>query len=106
MKQMLLSLIFSFLFVASAWAAPFLSCAPQLHTTDYIVTVDGVDYESPGQDMGDNTVRLHFDLAGLSDGNHTCAVISKNIWGESEPVPFDFNKTVPECVSALEIIAQ
>ena len=102
---MLLSLVFSFLFVASVWGAPFLSSNPQLHATSYTVTIDGTDYESPGQDMGDGTVRLYFDLAGLADGNYTCAVISKNIWGESDPVPFDFSKTKPECVSVLEIIA-
>ena len=104
MKQILLSLVFSFLFVASVWGAPFLSSNPQSHVTSYMVTIGGVDYESPGQDMGHGTVRLYFDLAGLPDGNHTCTVISKNIWGESDPVPFDFSKTRPECVSVLEII--
>ena len=89
LKKILLVLCCSLLFAALATAAPFLVCDPQTNVTSYMITLDGSEaQEVPAQDLGDNTTRLHYDLAGLLDGNHTGTVASKNVWGESEPVPF------------------
>lgn len=106
MKKGLFVFIFSILFTVSAWAAPFLVSEPQTNVTSYTVTLDGNLYEVPAQDLGNNTVRLHFDLEGLTDGDHEANVTSKNVWGESDVLPFYFNKTGPDCPSVLEISAQ
>lgn len=106
MRQAIFTVLVSLMFAVSVWAGPFLTCDPQTNVTSYIVTLDGVTQEVPAQDLGDNTTRLHFDLAGILDGEHDGSVASKNVWGESAAVPFSINKTLPECPSALTIIAQ
>lgn len=102
----LFSVLFSVLFALSAWAAPFLTSNPQTNVTSYLVTLDGVEQEVIAQDMGDDTTILHFDLTGLADGDHTGEVKAKNIWGESDPFPFSFNKAIPDSLSVLELTAQ
>ena len=106
MKKGLFVFMFSVLFALSAWAAPFLVCNPQENVTSYLVTMDGVEEEIPAYSMGDDTTILHFDLAGITDGDHNCEVKSKNVWGVSEPLPFSFNKAIPDSPSVLEISAQ
>lgn len=107
LKKILIVLCCSILLASMAVAAPFLVCDPQTDVTSYVLSLDGSEpWEVPAQDMGDNTTRLHYDLVGLLDGNHTGTVAAKNVWGESEPVPFGFRKTVPESPSALTLSAQ
>lgn len=107
LKKILLMLCCSLLFVSLAIAAPFLVCDPQTKATSYMISLDGSEpQEVPAQDMGDNTTRVHYDLADLLDGNHTGTVAAKNMWGESGPVPFGFNKTVPDLPSVLTLSAQ
>lgn len=106
MKKGLFVFMVSVLFALSAWAAPFLICTPQSNTTSYLLTLDGVEQEVAAEDMGDDTSRLHFDLDGLADGNHTGELKAKNIWKVSDPLPFAFNKTGPDCPSAIDISAQ
>ncbi|MCK4785638.1 MAG: hypothetical protein KAV87_17925 [Desulfobacteraceae bacterium] len=94
-------------FLGTARAAPFLIFNPQSHTTtSYIFTLNGVTTEEPTQDLGDGTVRFHYDLEGLAEGNHTSEISAKNIWRVSSPFPFDFTKTLPECLSVGDIIVQ
>lgn len=106
MKKGLFVFVISILFALSARAGPFLVCAPQPNTTSYMLTLDGVEQEVVAQDMGDNTSMLHFDLESLVDGNHTGELRAKNIWRTSDPIPFDFNKTGPDCPSVIDISAQ
>jgi len=106
MKKGLFVFVVSFLFALSAWAAPFLVCAPQTYTTSYMLTLDGIEQEVDAMDMGDDTSMLHFDLVELVDGNHTGELRAKNIWRTSEPLPFSFNKTGPDCPSVIDISAQ
>jgi len=106
MKKGLLVFIVSILFSLSAWASPYLICAPQTNTTSYMLTLDGVEQEIIAEDMGDDTSRLHFDLDGISDGDHAGELRAKNIWNISDPLPFSFNKTGPDCPSVIDISAQ
>lgn len=106
MKTGFIAFVLSILFAASVWAAPFLVCAPQHNVTSYMLTFDGVEQEVVALDLGDNTTMLHFDLEGILDGNHTGELRAKNIWKVSEPLPFSFNKTSPECPSVIDISAQ
>jgi hypothetical protein len=91
------------LFVANTQASPFLICDPQTGITHYVVTIDGVTETVPAFDLGDGTVRLSYDLANVSEGEHNCHVKSKNIWGESVAVPFVFTKALPVAPGGLLI---
>jgi len=96
-------LAFCIFMAGSAFAAPYLVCDPQTNVTSYIVTLDGTETEVPAQDLGNGTVRLHFDLASVTEGEHHVEVRAKNIWGVSDPVPFDFTKTLPALPSGFSI---
>ena len=106
MKTLFITFLFSVLFTVSAWAAPFLVCDPQTNVTSYMVTLDGAEQEVVAYDLGDDTVMVHFDLGAVADGDHVGELRAKNVWGVSESLPFDFNKTVPECPSAINITVQ
>jgi len=106
MKQTFFAVFISLVFAVSAWAGPFLVTNPQENVTSYMVTIDGVTQEEPAFDLGDGTTILHFDLDAVTDGDHNCTVASKNMWGESETLPFQFSKMLPESVSVLDISAQ
>lgn len=103
----LLGLIIPFIIVGLCYGAPFLVCDPQPnHITHYIVNLDGTETEVPAQDLGDGTVRLHFDLAGVPEGSHHVEVRAKNIWGVSDPAPFDFTRENPQTPSGFSISAE
>lgn len=60
-----------------ALGSPFLVCDPAEHVDSYIVEIDGVAFptESP----------LHYDLSGLSVGEHFIKVKAVNdLWGPSD----------------------
>ena len=59
------------------------------------MTIDGVSTEVEAFDLGDGEVMLKYGLDGLSNGMHEVSVKAKNIWGESEPVPFSFTREDP-----------
>lgn len=101
----LFTVLFTVLFTATVWAGPFLVCAPQENVDCYKISGDIVA-TVPAQDLGDGTVRLHYDLVNLPDGNYTCDIVAVNMWGESAHVPFYFSKTLPECPSVLEFTAE
>lgn len=93
-----LAMILALLFVAGAsWAQPFLVCKPVTDAESYLVKIDGAadPIEVPGYQTQDNKIMIHYDLAGYTNGSHHLEVASKNMWGQSEYVPFDFIKQVP-----------
>jgi len=85
----------SWLIVANAHADPYLICDPQLNVSYYVVTIDGNTSTVPAFDLGDGTVRLSFDLAGITEGEHICSIKAGNEWGESVSVPFVFTRADP-----------
>jgi hypothetical protein len=102
MKKIIVPIIAAlFLIAGSAAAGPFLVCDPQPGpgqpggVENYIVILDGTPYVSTPEDLGDGTVRLHYDLAGIAVGDHNVEVKAENKWGESAPVPFAFTKQLP-----------
>jgi len=86
-----------------ARAAPFLICDPQTNVTHYVVMIDGITETVPAFDLGDGTVRLNFDLAGVTEGEHTCTVKAGNEWGESIAVPFVFTRAGPDAPGNVRI---
>jgi len=103
----LLPFVVFFVLTSIAHSAPFLVCDPQPnHITHYMVNMDGTETEVPAQDLGDGTVRLHYDLAGLSEGQHHVEVRAKNVWGVSDPAPFDFTKSSPVLPTGFSISAE
>ena len=101
----LFCLIVVFLFATTVWAGPFWVCAPQENVTHYGIT-GAIEVVVPAQDLGDGTLRIHYDLDGITEGEYSCNITARNIWGSSDPVPFYFNKTLPACPSAMDISAQ
>lgn len=102
MKKIFASILAALLLIAgSAAAGPFLVCDPQPGpgqpggVENYIVILDGTPNDSIPEDLGDGTVRLHHDLAGIAVGDHNVEVKAENKWGESAPVPFVFTKQLP-----------
>ncbi len=84
------------LWASSVLAQPFLVSDPTSEpVAEYVVTLDGVETISPAQDLGNGMVKLHHDMAGITDGPHTMEVKARNIWGDSLPAPFAFTKTLP-----------
>jgi len=76
-----------------AFADPYLTADPQTNVTHYVITGD-INVTIPALDLGDGTVKLWLDLAGISGGTYQIDIKAKNIWGESVAVPFDFTKAV------------
>ena len=100
MKKLLLAVLL--LYPATAWAGPFLVCDPQTNVETYVITVDSNDpLECVAQDLGNGNVRMHYDLQGLSVGPHHIEVRAKNLWGQSESVPFDCTKSLPAKPSTM-----
>ena len=83
------------LWASSLYAQPFLISDPQTSAEEYVVTIDGVESISSAQDLGDGTVRLYHDLAGVSDGLHNVEVKARNMWEDSLSVPFVFTRIPP-----------
>lgn len=109
MFRFLFVFIFAFLFAVSVtMAGPFLTCDPPSESdgvTHYIVTIDTEGPVTVPIDQGRGT--LFYDLAGISDGNHTVIVKAKNLWTESEPsAPFPFARSSPSSASGLAIISE
>ena len=98
MKKIAVILAVSILFYSAAvFAKPFITTqATDSEITHYVVTIDGTDDTVIPEDLGDGTVRLHYDLAplNLSDGNHSVTIQGVNdLWGlETNAVPFEFSK--------------
>lgn len=86
-----------------AQADPYLICDPATNVTHYVVTLDGDTSTVPAFDLGDGTLMLKYDLAGIPTGPHNVAVKAKNLWGESTSVPFDFTKALPDAAERLRI---
>ena len=95
-------LLMGLLLVGQAFAAPFLVCDPQTNITEYIITGD-INITVPAFDLGDGTVRLQYDLSGITEGTFNLQVKAKNIWGESVAVPFDFVKALPAAPVVIRI---
>ena len=93
----------SWLIVANAQADPYLICDPQLNVSYYVVTIDGIIETVPAFDLGDGTVMLNFDLAGITEGEHNCLIKAGNSWGESVSVPFVFTRAGPDVPGNVRI---
>jgi hypothetical protein len=93
-KLLLLIGLSALLLPSLAFADPYLVCNPQTNVTHYVIIIDGSTSEVLAYDLGDGTVMLKYDLAGVSTGAHNVEVEAKNVWGVSSPVPFAFTKAV------------
>jgi len=82
-------------FTVPAFSAPFLVCDPQTNVTHYVITGD-INITIPAIDLGDNTVRLVYDLGSVMERRYDIEVKAKNEWGISTAVPFDFTKALPD----------
>jgi len=96
MRHALLTLFLLLAFPIMGFCAPFLCCDPMTDVTKYEVQIDGIMADSEPQDLGDGTVRLHFDLQYLANGDHEVMVRAGNLWGFGPwTSPFFFTKATP-----------
>jgi len=102
MKKLLMIFFGFILMPMLAFADPYLVCDPQTNVTHYVITGD-INITVPATDLGDGTVRLQYDLAGIAAKPYDLQVKAKNIWGESVAVPFDFVKALPAVPAAIRI---
>jgi hypothetical protein len=107
MKKLLTYLVLSFTLAVgtTAFAAPFVvSDSFQADVVDVcIITVDGSSSEMSASSTGTNEARCVYDVESVSDGSHTITMATKNVWGVSEPVPFNFTKTLPPVLTNLHL---
>jgi hypothetical protein len=82
---------------------PYLISNPQLYVETYLVNLDGQTTETPANivDPQAGTKRLYLDVTGVSLGSHHVEIRAKNMWGQSDPVPFDFVKVIPSVPSGI-----
>jgi hypothetical protein len=69
---------------ALAFAAPFLNCGNYANDenkpTSFLISIDGAaDIEVAATTNADGTVKLRYDLAGISNGNHSAILKAKNL---------------------------
>ena len=109
MKGLLLGLGLMFL-SSVAFAAPYV--ITDVHNPalveNYVVTVDGgAEITVAPTVLADGTgVVCAYDVGGLSDGDHTVAIKTLNIWGESVAVPFSFTVSLPPTVLDIRLVRE
>ena len=92
----------------NVWAAPFVVSDTYPTTTTQptyfnVVMDGGAAVQSAPQVMGDNSVRLHYDVGAVTTGTHSMTVAACNEWGCSSTVPFSFTKGVPALPSGIKL---
>jgi len=97
MKKIAMLLLSTLLFSTVLYAKPFIISDPtNSEITHYVVTVDGISATVAPEDLGDGTIRLHYDLGPLDlpSGQHDATIQGVNdFWGlETTAVPFVFKK--------------
>jgi hypothetical protein len=106
MKYVLALLIM--LIPSVVFGSPFLVCDPiqqSFEVTEFILEIDGQVISVPPEVLPDGTFRIFYDLAGITNGNHTIRAKAKNIWGESSwSAPFDFTSGMPTIPGGYRII--
>jgi glycine/serine hydroxymethyltransferase len=85
-------------------AKPFLACSPQDNVDLYKFSLNGTDYEVQYERVGNDVILL--DLAGkVVTGNNVVRNLrSCNMWGESTPVTFPFDTTIPSAPSGVRLL--
>ena len=86
----------------------FLVCDPvpttAVQPTSYKIIIDGgTPIVAPVQKNADNSVQLHYDVSGLTDGAHAISVSAVDAFGGSTSIPFSFVKGVPAAPTGLAI---
>jgi len=81
--------------------AVFLVCDPSDGVLSYLIDDNGQVMEVAAQPDGS----LKVELDSWPDGLHQLQVKAKNMWDESDPVPFFFIKGKPASPSSLGLIA-
>jgi hypothetical protein len=67
-----------------------------------VITVDDSIVEvAPSASSGGE--RCVYDVGSVSEGAHTVTMATKNVWGETSAVPFDFTKTLPPSITSLHL---
>lgn len=102
--KILMILIICLLFPLSAFAGPYLVCDSQVNVTKYEIDLDGTVYSPVPEDLGDDMVRVKFDLEGIVVGSHDLQVRAGNMWGWSDwTPPFSFAKELPLLPTGLSL---
>ena len=68
-----------------------------------VIVIDGVESSVAPVVTAPGQARCEFNVGGVSEGTHTIAMHTKNLWGVSEQVPFDFTKELPPGLSGIRL---
>ncbi len=68
-----------------------------------VINIDNTIVEVEPQEVSETEARCIYDVGDVADGSHHITMSTKNIWGVSEPVPFDFTKELPPVLSRLSL---
>lgn len=104
MKKAFISLTILLGTVSSSYAEPYLITDPQDPNVvkSYDLTIDGTTV-NVAPTVVDDKVILKYDLADLTEGEHTATIIAKGIWGQSNPVSYTFSKIIPADVTGIMV---
>jgi len=96
------------MFVVTVYASPFVVSnvyAPTGIQPDYFsVVLDVAPAQNSTPQSVAGGVRLHYDLAGVSNGAHTLKIRPCSaLWGCAAEFPFSFTKGVPPNITSVVI---
>ncbi len=107
MKKMFLVLLISAMLAGTAFAGPYLVCAPypvgDPQPSEFVLLLDGREIVEPAYKNPDGSVQLFYDLAQVNSGPHSLTVAARNEWGDSAAVPFPFTKSLPAVPAGISI---
>ena len=68
-----------------------------------VIVLDGVSATLAPVSTGADQARCEVDVGAVSEGAHIMTMSTENVWGVSEPVPFDFTKRLPPSLSGIRL---
>ena len=105
MKKLALCIAAVLLSAGSAVAAPYVvsdSFTASL-VEQCVVVIDGTTNNVAPETTTAGQARCVYDVAGVSNGAHAVAMYTTNVWGASDPVPFEFTKELPPTLQNIRL---
>lgn len=105
MRNIILALVLIFISATFVLASPFVVTDPVSSKLlkECVIKIDGTESIINAQAVDSDNVRCVIDVESVSEGEHTISIKAKNIWGESDEVPFVFSKQLPPNPSNIHL---
>jgi len=107
MKLGILSIvIISFFISSTTYASPFAVSAPfdkaAVDSCQFTIN-NGDAFTQDPDSVSDTEARCVLDLSDVPEGNNSITMVTVNMWGVSEPAPFEFIKVLPPRPSNIQL---